>query len=288
MIDYKTEFRDAHELSKETDKCALLALEACQLGAEVLLDYWQRLNRSDIREKSAGDLVTSADLESERVISEFLSNRMPEAGIVCEEGTERRGNGLVWYLDPLDGTTNFVQKFPIFAVSLGLAELRESAAAELLCGVVLNPVSGEVFWAARGKGSYLGNRKLRVADKERLSDAMIATGFPRRYHEELPRLLREFALIFPKCRALRRAGSAALDLCWTAQGIFDGFWEHRLSPWDIAAGALIVKEAGGECCDFRGGPGFLQSGNIVGASPYIKREILRCLADANDWPPPVE
>jgi len=271
---------DARALAAKADDRALLALEACLRGGEVLMRYWQTLAQGDVKEKSKGDLVTSADLESERVVSEFLALEMPEAGIVCEEGTARAGKELVWYLDPLDGTTNFVQRFPAFAVSLGLARLRENAAPELICGVVFNPLSGELFWGARGQGAYLGTTQLRVPMKERLSDAMLATGFPRRYHDELPAFLKEFAIIFPRCRAIRRAGSAALDLCWTAQGIFDGFWEHRLSPWDIAAGALIVEEAGGQCSDFEGKDQFLSNGNIVGASPEIHKQILACIAEA--------
>ncbi|MCB9366190.1 MAG: inositol monophosphatase [Calditrichaeota bacterium] len=286
MADYLTSFRSARELAKQTDDRALLALEACQRGAAELLNYWQKLERSDVREKSAGDLVTSADLASEQAVSDFLVREMPEAGIVCEEGTTRSGKGLIWYLDPLDGTTNFVQRFPCFAVSLGLVEHFDDGTFRLVCGAVLNPVSGEIFWGAAGKGSYLAGNQIHVAKKDRFADAMIATGFPRRYHAELPLLLKEFALIFPNCRALRRAGSAALDLCWTAQGVFDGFWEHKLSPWDIAAGALIVQEAGGLCSDFRGGSGYLESGNIVGAAPVIHQELLRYLAQANEWPPP--
>lgn len=286
MANHPDEFRDALTLAKTADAGASLALEACRRATEVHLRYWQALHSNDVQEKSAGDLVTKADLETERIVSDFLEREMPEAGIICEEGTSREGKGLVWYLDPLDGTTNFVQRFPVFAVSLGLAETTPNGPPRLLCGVVWNPVSREIFWGARGKGSYLGSRRLRVAEKTRFGDAMVATGFPRRYGNELEPFLREFALIFPRVRAIRRAGSAALDLCWTAQGIFDGFWEHRLSPWDIAAGALIVEEAGGECCDFRGTDQYLANGNIVGASPLVKHELLRCLAEANGWPVP--
>ncbi len=286
MANQLTEYRDAQALAKTADDCASLALEACRRANEVLLKYWKVLATGDVHEKSAGDLVTRADVESEHIVSEFLAKEMPEAGIICEEGTTREGKGLVWYLDPLDGTTNFVQRFPVFAVSLGLAELRGEEAPLLKCGVVWNPVSGEIFWGAKGKGSYLGTQKLKVANKARFGDAMIATGFPRRYGTELESFLKEFGLIFPQVRAIRRAGSAALDLCWTAQGIFDGFWEHRLSPWDIAAGALIVEEAGGTCCDFRGTESFLLNGNIVGASPNVRTQLLRCLAEANGWPVP--
>jgi myo-inositol-1(or 4)-monophosphatase len=247
----------------------------------VLLRLWRQLEDKQIQEKGHGDLVTAADLAAEETIARFLLSEMPEAALVSEEGTEHRAAGPVWYVDPLDGTTNFVQQFPVFAVSIGLADSADRREARLRCGVVFNPVSGDIFYGARGQGSFLGGRRLRVSGKEELGDAVIATGFPRRYHEELPAYLREFDAIFRRSRAIRRAGSAALDLCWTAQAIFDGFWEHRLSPWDIAAGALIVEEAGGLCTDFSGHRTFLESGNILGAPPAIHRQLLAILQETN-------
>jgi myo-inositol-1(or 4)-monophosphatase len=267
--------RHGRSLSTETG----IALEAARRGGEVLLRFWRQLHDEQIQEKGRGDLVTAADLAAEETIAEFLHSEMPEAALVSEEGTEHRAAGAVWYVDPLDGTTNFVQQFPVFAVSVGLADSADRREAKLRCGVVLNPVSGDIFYGVRGGGSFLGRRPLRVSGKEDLGEAVIATGFPRRYHEELPLYLREFDVIFRRSRAIRRAGAAALDLCWTAQGIFDGFWEHRLSPWDIAAGALIVEEAGGLCSDFSGKRAFLESGNIVGASPAIHRHLLEILQE---------
>jgi len=266
-------------LSEETR----IALVAARIGGDVLLRYWRRLASEQIREKSRGDLVTAADLAAEEAIADFLSREMPGAALVSEEGTSRAGAGAVWYVDPLDGTTNFVQRFPIFAVSVGLAESSDQGHPKLLTGVVLNPVSGELFFAERGKGSYLNNQRLKVSTKRELNDAVVATGFPRRYHEELRPYLLEFRALFPACRAIRRAGAAALDLCWTAQGIFDGFWEHKLSPWDIAAGVLIVQEAGGVCTDFEGESAYLQSGDIIGASPAIHAAMLRKIHEAREY-----
>jgi myo-inositol-1(or 4)-monophosphatase len=258
-----------------------LAVRAVDLGAVILMDYWSRLTDKQIHHKGAGDLVTEADFASEKKISAFLASEMPEAAILCEEGTTRAGNGPIWYLDPLDGTTNFVQRFPVFCVSLALAASASKVNPEMICGVVYNPVSGDLFLAARGKGSYLGKERLVGSSKQNFSDAVIATGFPRRYADELAPYLKEFAAIYPDCRAVRRAGSAALDLCWTAQGIFDAFWEHRLSPWDIAAGVLMVEEAGGICTDFDGERRFLESGNIVGATPLIHRAMLEHIQTAH-------
>jgi myo-inositol-1(or 4)-monophosphatase len=276
MIDADV-LKHGRNLSAETG----IALEAARRGGEVLLRFWRQLEGDQIQEKGRGDLVTAADLAAEETIADFLQSEMPEAALVSEEGTEHHAAGAVWYVDPLDGTTNFVQQFPVFAVSVGLADSADRGEAKLRCGVVLNPVSGDIFYGARGRGSFLGLRRLRVSGKEELGDAVIATGFPRRYHEELPTYLREFDSVFRRSRAIRRAGAAALDLCWTAQGIFDGFWEHRLSPWDIAAGALIVEEAGGLCSDFSGGRAFLESGNIVGASPEIHRQLLTILRETH-------
>lgn len=264
------------KLSTETG----IALEAARLGAEVLLKYWQQLSDTQIHEKGRGDLVTAADVASEAAVVSFLQREMPEAAVVAEEGTQSAGNGSVWYVDPLDGTTNFVQRFPVFAVSIGLAESGDKTDARLCCGVVYNPVTGDVYYGAKGRGSYLNGERLQGSPKSTLGDLVLATGFPRRHLEELPSYLKEFELIFTDCRGIRRAGSAALDLCWTAQGIFDGFWEHRLSPWDVAAGALIVEEANGMCSDFEGRRAFLESGNILGATPVVHEQILKLLEKA--------
>lgn len=249
------------------------AMRAAARGGDVLQSYWQRLTGRQIQEKGKGDLVTAADLEAEAAITSTLRASCPGDRIVSEEGTTQAGSGITWYVDPLDGTTNFVQRFPVFAVSIGGVKLLNDE-CELHYGVVWNPVSNECFYAARGRGSFRNGEKLRCPDKRELRDAMIATGFPRRYHDELPQYLKEFAAVFPRCRAIRRAGAAALDLCWSAQGIFDGFWEHRLAPWDIAAGALILEEAGGICTDFEGTRTFLTTGHILGAAHGIHSELL--------------
>ena len=263
-------FAHARSLSEETG----LAAEAARRGGEVLRAHWQRLSSAQIREKGKGDLVTAADLAAEDAIAAFLQRETPQAAIVSEEGTRLDGKELVWYVDPLDGTTNFVQQFPVFAVSVALVKLPADSGDDIRCGVVYNPVSEDLFYAARGRGSFLNESRLAGSPKSQVGDAVLATGFPRRYHEELGSYLREFDRVFRSCRAIRRAGSAALELCWTAQGIFDGFWEHRLSPWDIAAGALIVEESGGVCTDFSGDRRFLQRGDILGANPVLHRALL--------------
>ena len=269
---------DSHLLSlvNQTSHSVRVALEAAIRGGEVLLQFWQGLSSNRIGEKNGGDLVTQADIESEKAIVNFLQKETPEWSVIAEEGTERAVSDTIWFVDPLDGTTNFVQRFPIFAVSIGLAKRLPDGGHDLLAGAVWNPISGEVFWGAKGMGSYRGTERLRVSTKEKLAEAVIGTGFPRA-REELPRYLREFAALYPHCRAIRRPGAASLDLCWTAQGIYDAFWEHCLAPWDIAAGSLIVMEAGGICSDFLGQARFLKTGNILAASPVFHRQILSIL-----------
>lgn len=263
----------SRSVSPETE----IAVRAALCGGDVLLSFWRKLADRQIREKGKGDLVTAADLAAETAIVEFLKREMPAAAVVAEEGALHSGDGPVWYVDPLDGTTNFVQQFPVFAVSVGLAARPDRTRAALTCGAVFNPVSREMFYAASGRGSFLNGVRLIASAKDRMADAVIATGFPQRHHDRIAVYLRELHEMFVATRAVRRAGAAALDLCWTAQGLFDGFWEHHLSPWDIAAGALIVEEAGGVCSDLEGGRAFLQSGNILGANSALHPQMLDIL-----------
>jgi myo-inositol-1(or 4)-monophosphatase len=271
------------DFARQRSPLVALAMEAAKRGGEVLLQFWEGVDSNRVWEKGRGDLVTQADLESEKAIADFLKKETPEWSIVAEEGTEITTGDTVWFVDPLDGTTNFVQRFPIFSVSIGLTQRLPGGDYDLQAGVVANPISGDVFWGVKGGGSYLGTERLRVSTKENLADAVIGTGFPRR-SGELTEYLKEFAALYPLCRAFRRPGSASLDLCWTAQSIFDAFWERRLAPWDIAAACLIVMEAGGICTDFHGQPHFLKSGNILGASPALHRQMLAVLAPLQSDP----
>lgn len=271
----------ARSLSAETE----VAVQAVLCGGDALLPYWRRLPDRSVREKGKGDLVTAADLEAEAAVVSLLAREMPAAAVVAEEGTAHAGRGPVWYIDPLDGTTNFVQQFPVFAVSAGLAASADRDHAELLCGAVYNPITLELFYGARGCGSYLNETRLAVSAKRHMADAVVATGFPQRHLDHIPGYLRELHAMFVETRAVRRAGAAALDLCWTAQGLFDGFWEHHLSPWDVAAGVLIVEEAGGLCTDFNGRRGFLRNGCILGANPDLHPQMLGII-HANSPPSP--
>lgn len=181
-------------------------------------------------------------------------------------------------MDPLDGTTNYLQGFPVFAVSAALEKRRPGQTwGELLVGAVIHPLTGELWTAVRGQGAYKDGQRIRVSQKQDFGAAVLATGFPFRAKSELKDYLRTFKLMFMRSSGVRRAGSAALDLCWTADGTFDGFWEHHLSPWDIAAGALIIEEAGGIFTSFNGGRDFLTSGNVVGANPRLHAVMLEII-----------
>ncbi|HLK12044.1 MAG TPA: inositol monophosphatase family protein [Candidatus Binatia bacterium] len=223
--------------------------------------------------KSEVDLLTAADRDAERLIVDALREAFPEHGVVAEESPAVPGAGPYrWYVDPLDGTTNFAHGHPHFAVSLGLARDEE-----LLLGVVHDPLRGETFVARRGEGARLGDRPITVSSVATLDRALMATGFPydRRHHAAYYLAYVQSAL--ERTQGLRRAGSAALDLCWVACGRLDGFWEWKLQPWDTAAGRLVVEEAGGAVSDVAGGPLTLAGPEIVASNGLLHGELLAML-----------
>jgi myo-inositol-1(or 4)-monophosphatase len=236
-----------------------------------LLDYWRRLEPGEIDEKARNDLVTDADRASESAILAEIGRRFPDHAVLSEEaGWSRRSDAApTWVVDPLDGTTNFVHGFPHFAVSVGV-----SVAGRLVCGVVIDPIKGDVFRAARGAGTTWNGRSCRVNQRPDLSGALIATGFPFRAHRLLDPYLAIFHDVFLGCSGIRRPGAAALDFAYTACGIFDGFFEFRLSPWDVAAGSLLVEEAGGTVTDMDGGDDFLATGDVLCGPPGVHRQLL--------------
>lgn len=223
-----------------------------------------------IQHKGPHDLVSNADTQVEQEIIHLLKKGYPEIGILAEEsGAGGKKSDPVWIIDPIDGTANFVHGVPHFALSIGL--LQEGV---LQCGVVYNPITDELFVAERGRGAFLNDVRIRVSPNRQLSQALLATGFPHKQVALLEPYLDSFRVLFPTCRGIRRLGSAALDLAYVAAGRFDGFWEPGLAAWDIAAGALLVREAGGFVTDFAGGDGFLTSGNVVAGNPGLHARIL--------------
>jgi myo-inositol-1(or 4)-monophosphatase len=249
-----------------------IALEA---GA-LLRDYYSRGVTTEY--KSDVDLVTEADRASEKLIVERLHALFPEHGVYGEEGTRSNiDREYRWYIDPLDGTTNFAHSFPVFCVSMGLERRAPSLAAsqdgELIAGIVYDPLRDELFTTERGKGAYLNGARIHVSRIPDLAEALLATGFPSRKRHDNPNIhfYQEFTL---RSHGVRRAGSAALDLAYTACGRVDAYWEFNLNPWDTSAGALLVLEAGGSVTTFDGSPFRLDSREVLATNSLLRDELL--------------
>jgi myo-inositol-1(or 4)-monophosphatase len=244
-------------------------------------DFHERGVRTEY--KGDVDLVTEADRASERLIVEKLRETFPNHGIYGEEGTRARLDAEYrWYVDPLDGTTNFAHGFPYFCVSLGLERrrpgLRPDEDGEIIAGVIYQPVHNELFVAEKGSGAYLNGRKLQVSKTAQLQEALLATGFPSHKRHENPNI-HFYQQLTLRSHGVRRAGAAALDLAYTAAGRFDAYWEFNLNPWDTAAGALMVTEAGGTMTGFEGAPFKLDSREILATNGLLLPEISRFFED---------
>ncbi|MEM6492112.1 MAG: inositol monophosphatase family protein [Pseudomonadota bacterium] len=229
-----------------------------------------------VSRKGPADFVSAADLKAERILREELLKARPNHGFLGEEGEEvKTQDGGRWIVDPLDGTSNFIHGLPHFAVSIALE--RDGA---LAAGAVYQPLTDELFWAAKGAGAFLNNRRLRVSSRKSMADSLFATGIPFLGRGDHPRFLRQLDAVMGVSAGVRRFGAAALDLVYVAAGKFDGFWESGLAPWDIAAGALIAQEAGALVTDFGGGGDWLTSGDIVAAPPALHEGLRAIAADA--------
>jgi len=252
-----------------------LATEAARLGAAILLKYWEHLGKDDADLKSRNDWVSRADRESEAAIVALIRERCPNDAILGEEGgiSAEGTSGRTWIIDPLDGTSNYLQHFPIWSISIGV-----KTGNEMTAGVVHEPLRDLFFTAERGSGAFRNGARMHVSDQETVEGSFLATGFPFRAQQFVAVYSAIFQDVISIAKGVRRAGSAALDLAYTAAGIFDGFFELHLSPWDIAAGSLLVTEAGGVFTDFSGGERWLERGNVVGAPPGVHADLLRMLA----------
>lgn len=230
-----------------------------------------------IERKGRVELVTNIDRLSERLIVSEIERAFPDHGICAEEGTLREGTApWTWVIDPLDGTTNFIHRIPFFCVSI--AVLRGGRPHT---GVCCSPLSGDTFWAQDGGGAYLNGDRLHVSRTGRLCDALVATGFP--YDAgDVDTLMKRFSRVLKRARGIRRFGSAALDLCFVASGAFDAFWEQGLKPWDVAAGAIILQEAGGIVTCLDGGPLDLYRGDILASNALVHDELRQCMDDGHD------
>ena len=232
----------------DLDRIQRTAIAAAYKGAEALRASFGKL--TEIRKKGAIDLVTEADIASERAIIQTLRHAFPEHAVMAEESGETAGDGdCLWIIDPLDGTTNFAHQVALFAVSIAFAHQ-----GRLALGVVFNPLSGELFSAVEGQGASLNGRPIRVSPVTELGESLLVTGFPYNFADAMPSLMGRFARCLKASQGVRRLGAAALDLCYVAAGRFEAFWEENLKPWDTAAGVVIVREAGGIVTDFSNRP----------------------------------
>jgi len=248
-----------------------VAIGAAYKGAEIIRQFYEKMPKID--KKGAIDLVTEADIGSEEAIIGAIQRRYPDHGIWAEEsGRHQCTSDYQWIIDPLDGTTNFAHRLGIFAVSIAFAWK-----GDVVAGVVLNPVDGELFAATADEGSQLNGRPVRVSRATRVSESLLVTGFPYDFHADLEELTVRFADCLRAAQGVRRLGSAALDLCYVACGRFDGFWEQNLHPWDTAAGMLINRQAGGVVTDFRSIPFTVDRKEILATNGRIHRELLSIL-----------
>ncbi|MCD6256025.1 MAG: inositol monophosphatase [Deltaproteobacteria bacterium] len=247
------------------------AIEIAKKAGEILLDLYPRAH--EIHYKGSINIVTEADLKSEGLIKRAIKEKYPDHNILAEEsGLEGRYEGFKWIIDPLDGTTNFAHGFPWFCVSIAL-----EVDGEICLGVVHNPIFKETFSALKGKGAFLNDRPIKVSKNEQMLKALLATGFPYNIHEQPEPVVSRFNKVLKLARGIRRAGSAALDLCYVACGRFDGFWEERLYPWDTAAGLLLVEEAGGMVTDFKGDPYSIYEKEILATNGLIHKAMIDIL-----------
>ncbi len=251
------------------------AERAARAGAAALAPLFAGRAGLSIEEKAHHDFVSEADRASERAIAAAIRAEFPGHAILAEEELRAALDepGPLWIVDPLDGTTNFLHGFPVFSVSVACA-----VAGELLAGVVLDPSRGELFAASRGGGATLDGRPIAVSSQPGLRRALVGTGFPFRRLDRLELYLAAFRAVIAETAGVRRAGSAAIDLAYVACGRLDGFWEEGLGPWDLAAGALLIEEAGGVVTDFRGGRAFLERGDLVAGPAAVQRELRLLVA----------
>jgi len=227
--------------------------------------------------KGPGEFVSTADLKAERTLRNELSRARPGYGLLFEEGGETAGSDPHhrWIVDPLDGTTNFLHGIPHFAISIALER-----DGEIVAGIVYEPTRDEMYWAEKGAGAYLNDRRLRVSARRQLGEAVIGTGLPFREHGNQTVYLASLAAVMPETSGVRRFGAAALDLAYVAAGRLDGFWEFELSPWDIAAGLLLVREAGGFVSDLAGGQMMMQSGDVLAANDRLHLPLAALIRQA--------
>ncbi|KAA3626238.1 MAG: inositol monophosphatase [Proteobacteria bacterium] len=247
-----------------------IAVRAARAAGNQILRYVDRLDTLNVSTKQRNEFFSEVDQLAEQEIIKVLRKFYPDHAILAEEsGAQGSNDDYTWIIDPLDGTTNFLHGFPQFAVSIGLQHR-----GQIEQGVIYDPLRNELFTATRGSGVHMNDRRLRISRKEGLEGALLGTGFPFRDIHHLEAYLAMFRDLFPLTAGIRRAGAAALDLAYVAAGRLDGFWEIGLKPWDMAAGVLMIQEAGGSVSDFSGGKAYLETGNVVCGAPKVHAQLL--------------
>ena len=255
-----------------------IAIKAARAAGSIINRAALDVEKLQVHSKGPNDFVTEVDQAAEVAIIDILLAAYPDHGILAEESGRARGNKkseFVWIIDPLDGTTNFVHGLPIYAVSIALAHRNVVQQA-----VVYDPARNDLFYASRGRGAFLNDRRLRVSKRTRLAQSLVGTGFPFRRGDNFRRYLEMFETVMQECAGVRRPGAAALDLCYVAAGWYDGFFEVGLNPWDMAAGSLMITEAGGLMGNFTGEADFLFQREAVAGTPKVYGQLVQLLAPA--------
>jgi myo-inositol-1(or 4)-monophosphatase len=249
-----------------------IAVRAARSAGELILRSADSVSRLSVDQKGKNDYASEVDRMAEREIISIIKAAYPEHAILAEESGKHKGNDFVWIIDPLDGTTNFLHGFPQYSVSIAL-----KYKGKLEVGVVYDPLRDELFTAKRGGGAMLNSRRLRVTNQNSLKGALIGTGFPFKTDRDLDAYLGMFRALTTECAGIRRAGSAALDLAYVAAGRMDGYWEIGVMEWDMAAGILLIKEAGGVVTDFSFNDNYLESGNVIVGSPKMHQLMYQLI-----------
>lgn len=253
-----------------------IAVSAARQAGDIIIRHMEQIDRIKVNSKASNELFSEVDIKAEQAIINAIHKAYPSHSIYAEEsGVQNGDEDFVWIIDPLDGTTNYLRGFPYFSVSIAL-----KIKNKLEHGVVYDPLRHECFAASRGRGARLNDRRIRVSSQTQLSSSLIGTGVPFRDAALATRFLPTMEALIGKCAGVRRTGSAALDLAYVANGRLDGFWEIGLRPWDIAAGALLIREAGGLVSDAKGGEDFLKTGDIAAGNPKIFKAMLQIVGPA--------
>ncbi|MGH8246237.1 MAG: inositol monophosphatase family protein, partial [Gammaproteobacteria bacterium] len=258
------------------DPALNIGIRAARRAGDLIIRYMEAVEGVPVSSKGRNDFVSDVDWQAEAAIIETIRKAYPTHGILAEEGGAQAGDECQWIIDPLDGTTNYLHGFPQFAVSIAL-KVKE----RLEQAVVYDPLRQELFTASRGKGALLNDRRIRVSRQPGLEGALLGTGFPFRGEAHLDRFISIFRALFPIAAGIRRAGAASLDLAYVGCGRLDGFWEFGLKQWDIAAGHLLICEAGGLISSLDGHGDCLETGNVLAGNPHVYKAMLKVLAGIN-------